>query len=529
MFFFLYIILVSSKVFYLSDIKYPIPKCEIDVYQNNSIIHYSLNNIMGSIDIRNDPFVNNLIVKIYLSRYFNKDMIEESNDKLSSCGLCHLNSSFCKKPNLIFSQDVLVNFRISGKREAYGSFQSDIDNLKTKYRLTSNIGKFQDLTFASLNIPMDELLLFNNDTIDELSCEDNLEIIFQLIVSTKNISILRDFVLVPVDLIQERVNSFNILCIPGEEYLSNYDCSQSNVYRVIKYKIENCLIPKKRTIQIESNELDIYLNNSLGYFNDSENCSINDHIYYNNLYMNNNSLLLQFKWCNETLDSIFKQSIYDDFSLNNCHNLLNDCGEYYKKSSTPALILLKPYYRLYKETIIALLNYLNCLSKNNTRILEIDKMIYHSIGILKNSCYFKNTFELDLDEYSTIYNYLVNFNQNGKDHCIKCSNTSFLNEIKCREHLFYCRFVIENFQNYTETDLIKWVKNEINHLKMNDTNESNYQFGQIFSEFLDPGQYGTEATILFLFLLIIFIITLIFISTLIIQFIMLKIIANKFK
>jgi len=530
MFFFLILIyIVSTKVFYLSDIRHSIPKCEIDVLnKNNKISHYYLNNIMGSVIIMNDLFANNLILKIFLSRYFIDDNTE-SNELLSSCELCRLNSSYCNnKINIIFSQDVLVNFRISVKREGYGDFTSDIENLKTKYRLTaSSFGN--DLTSSIITIPLDQLLSFNNDSINELKCENNLEIIFQLIVSTRNLTLIRDFVLVPFDI----DNSYNLLCIPGEEYLSRYDCSQSNVYRVIKYKIGNCLIPKKKTI-MKNDDLDRFLNNSLGIFNDSDNCSINNHIYHDSLFYHNklNKDFLNYVICNESIRSLFEKSIFDEPNLLQCENLISDCDESYEKVIIKKSILLKPYYRLVKETIIMLLNYMRCLSKTNTRITEIDKLLYHSISILKNSCYFKKSFELDLEEYHNIYNNLIHFNNKGKNSCIVCNhNNSLLNSIKCKEHFFYCRDVIDSFNNYSKSELISWFNREINHLKGNDTiiDNTEYRFSEIFKLFLDETQFGVEGTILFLFLLIIGIISLILIISLISQQIALKMINNRNK
>lgn len=522
--------IVSPKVFYLSDIRHPISKCEIDfLNKNNSISHYSLNNIMGSVIITSDPFGDNLILKIFLSRYFNDDN-QETNEILSSCELCRLNNSFCnKKINIIFSQDVLINFRISVKREGYGNFNSDIENLKTKFRLSSS-SFGNDLTSTIITIPLDQLLSFNNDSINELTCDDNLDIVFQLIVSTKNLTLQRDFILVPFDI--ENLHN-NKLCIPNEEYLSLYDCTQSNVYRVIKYKIENCLIPKKKTV-IKNDDIDNFLKNSLGIFNDSEKCSINNNFYYDSLFFHNklNKDLLDFKICNETIKSIFEKSIYDEINLIHCETLISDCDVDYEKKIIKKSILLKPFYRLLKQTIITLLNYMDCLSKNNTRIIEIDKLLYRSIGILKNSCYFKNYFDIDLEEYQNSYNNIINFNNKGNDHCSVCDhNNSLLNLIKCKDQLFYCKFIIENFDNYSKVELTYWYNHEIYHLKGNDNivNNTEYRFGEIFGLFLDESQFGIEATILFLFLFIIGIISIILIISLISQKLTLKIIENRNK
>src|SRR6185436_14294496 len=124
-----FFIISNAKFFYLTDNRYPIPNCDIEF----SSVIYNLKNIMGTIEIKNDPLVENLIFNIYLSTFLNDDNLTQLN--ISSCALCQIYENFCyTPPQFILSPNVYFNFIISVKREGYGLFYSR-ENLETKYRL----------------------------------------------------------------------------------------------------------------------------------------------------------------------------------------------------------------------------------------------------------------------------------------------------------------------------------------------------------------------------------------------------------
>src|SRR4029078_12739438 len=133
---YLFFYLVTSKLYYLSDIKYPIPYCDIDITSNKS---YHLNNIMGTIDISNDPLLLNLIIKFYLTN-------------ISSCYLCNVDktSHYCNNDSshieLFFTPEVDYNFWITVKKEGDSEFSSQIKNLTTKY-------KIEDNNYSEIQIP----------------------------------------------------------------------------------------------------------------------------------------------------------------------------------------------------------------------------------------------------------------------------------------------------------------------------------------------------------------------------------------
>lgn len=502
--FYFFFIISYGKFFYLTDKRYPIPYCEIEY----SSIKYNLQNIMGTIEITNDPLVENLIFNIYLSTFLS-DNNKSSN--ISSCQLCNVYENFCNKtPKFILSQDVFFNFIISVKREGYGIFYSR-ENLESKYLLEDGI---------TLKVPLEKLLNHNNDSIKNLNCNDKLEFLINLIISTNNDSIIkRDFVLSPINLIINNDNNFetdtyNILCIHNQEYLSNFDCSQNNVYRVNKYTIENCLLEKKKTINhIYDNEI----------IKSLDNCSVHDNIYYDSILFNNiqNEFSKDIiKICNQSFDYIFKNSIYDENNLYKCQKILIECGiideeddesinHFYNGS-----ILLKPFYRLYKETMILLLNYLNCLSKNNTMIIEIEKLIHRSIGILKNSCFLKDTLEIDYNEYQLLISQLFNINNNGKDHCLKCNDI----EMKCKENFYLCKHIIDSYQ-ISHQNIQDWYDLQENNQEEGGEREgeegeddllknNTSPFSEIFKLFLEKNQYGTGSILLFLFISLIIILIL---------------------
>jgi hypothetical protein len=495
-FFYFFFIISNGKFFYLTDNRYPIPDCNIEF----SSVVYNLKNIMGTIEITNDPLVENLIFNIYLSTFLSDNL----SLNISSCGLCQIYQPFCfSPPQFILSQDVYFNFIISVKKYGYGQFYSR-EGLQTKYKLQEGI---------ILKIPLETLLNHNNDSITNLSCDDKLEFIIDLIISTNNDSVIqREFVLSPINLIVDSNNdigtdTYNILCINNEEYLTNFDCSQSDVYRVNKYTIENCLIEKPKTIN------HIYDNLILP---PSNNCSFHDNIYYDSILFNNipNNFSNDItKICNQSFDYIFKNSIYDENNLYKCEQILIECdyNDYYDNQFYNGSILLKPFYRLYKETIMLLLNYLSCLSKNNTKIMEIEKLLHYSIGILKNSCFFKDTLEIDYKEYQHLIYQLYILNINGKDHCLKCNDF----EMKCIEEFYFCKYIIDSYkiskksiESFYESNIEKYLNEDSNQDQQEDEDllqNNTSPFIEIFKVFLEKNQYNTGSVLLFLFISLIFI------------------------
>lgn len=561
LFLFSFITIIIGKIYYLTDIKYNIPYCDIDFENNGKIDHYHLNNILGTLEIKNDPLVQNLILNFYLSyNLIDNHTINLSLINITSCELCQINENYCnqsnqiKPGNLIFSNDIYYNFRIILKRSGYGDFISNVENI-TKYKLIDS----KEYIYSSLTIPLETLLNHNNDSQSNINCNDKFEFILHIIVSTHNLTIRRDLILIPIEIIETIDNNlyisqdiYNLLCDPYEPLLSNFDCSLSNIYKVNTYKIENCLIPEKRISPLnynlnQTNEFNEILKNLIGIYKDSEQCSIHDDLYYDSLLFNKKikdknilNLINNIKWCNETWKDILEKSIFDISYIKQCNQIFIDCDysddliffNYNQNSS----IQLKPFFRLYKETIISLLNYLNCLSKNNnTRIIDIEKLIHRSIGIIKNSCYFKNGFELDYKNYHLIIYQLYNFNKYGYNNlCKKCNNDTISNQMKCKEDLFYCQFIHDSFLNSNDyidewyhienTNLLSGKYNQIIDDNENNTDQS---FGQNFNLFLEKSQYGIEAAILFTFILFISIFSLIMICCLCCQKCILIILTSK--
>lgn len=478
--YFLLFTIIVSKIYYLSDIKYPIPYCDSDSYH--------LNNIMGYIDITNDPLLYNLIIKFYLYN-------------ISSCDLCrHENERYCNNQSdnrLYFEKDVLYNFRITVKRESYGEFSTLIKNLTTKY--------FIENDSIELQIPIKTLLHYNNDY-GNPDCNDKFHIILSILAYTDIRKTV--FVLTPVELIKTIdnnyyiLNTYNLLCIPTEEYLSNFDCSQSNIYRVNIYNPENCLIQKNETKY--SDYGNNYIQESfLDKTPSSLTCSVYNHIYYDSRLFNNkkidNFISLDSIICNETWNSVLKRTIYDRNYLFQCNSVLNTCG-YNQYKPINDLIYLKPFYRLYKEIIIGMFNYLGCLSLNNTRIINIEKLLHRSIGILKASCYFKDDLLGDYEEYNNLIYQLLLFNTNGYGHCMKC-NVSKVTQ--CNEQVYYCQSIYSNYIDSREY-IDNWYQYELNNDIEDPENITEYD--RFLRLFLEESQYQNNSTLFLVVILLIFII-----------------------
>lgn len=476
--------LCASKLYYLSDLRYPVPYCTIDNHANKS---YRINNIMGSVEIYTDPLLINLIIKIYLNN-------------VSSCQLCLHDTVYCTNESyhvdLSFTQDVNYNFRITVKRDGDNVFSTHIGNLTTKY-------KIEDKDYSELQIPLSTLLRFNNDT-GSVDCNDKFDIILQIMARTEEWG--QAFVLTPVDLLKTfdyiyyLDNTYNLLCIPTEEYLSTYDCSQSNIYRVNKYYPDNCLIPKNESLY--SNYGNDYIKDLIGLLDLPSGCSIRNHIYYDSLLyhnMNIGDFNLNVIWCNETMISVLKKSIYDQNYLFQCKDVFKSLG--YQSTTIDNFIYLKPFYRLYKEIMIALFNYMKCLSLNNTRVIELinfEKLLHISIGVLKSSCPFKNGFNGDYEQYNNLISRLIIFNTNGINHCTPCITSN----ISLQDQLHYCQYLYSNYNDSNEY-LSHWYEEQ----KENDpiVNQNTTDYDKFFMLFLEGSQYYNNSIILSCVILLLFI------------------------
>jgi hypothetical protein len=473
---YLFFCIVLSKVYYLSDLRYPVPYCDIDFLNGTT---YHINNIMGTIDISNDPVISNLIIKIYLNN-------------IASCQLCRLDPIYCTNRSsldLFFAPDVHYNFRITVKRDGDSEFSTNISHLTSKY-------KIEDDGYTELQIPLSKLLQFNNDT-GSINCNDKFDIILHIIASTDIYN--NDFVLTPVDLLKTVDNdyyidnTYNLLCIPKEEYLSTSDCSLSNVYRVNKYYPDNCLIPKNESYGNYGYE---YIKGAIGLLDYPKGCSIRNHIYYDSLLFHNKTIgnfTLGTLWCNESWISVLKRSIYDQNYLNQCRNIFNTTGF----TQINDFIYLKPFYRLYKETIIGLFNYIGCLSLNNTRITTIEKLIHRSIGILKSSCDFKEGLSGDEEQYNNITKDILLFNTYGFGHCIPCITSIF----SLQDQLHYCQYIYSNYNDSREY-IDNWLNYQGQKPTVND-NQNLTNYDRFFMLFLEGNQYYSNSILLLCVILLI--------------------------
>lgn len=533
---FLMVHLMTTRMYYLTDIKYNSPYCAVSNMGNNSVNNYNITNIMGSIEITNDPLVQSLNFKIYLSVFIDDMLKENVNMNVESCELCNIDAIYCKngllRGHLIFSEDVTVNFRVIIKKLGNYGFSHNKDDIVTKYKITSFIKDANNIIYSNIKIPIEDLLSHNNDSYSELSCDSKIDILLHVIVSTNNMTIQRDFVLLPIDIYnsidnQIYIDSYQLLCIPGKELLSSFDCSQSSIYRAIHYELQNCLIPTTKTMNNNDNIFITNLIKNVTFINDDDdNCSVYNHLYYNTLfYMElismSNNIIFNYNWCNESLKDLLTYSFFEKTSIIDCYNYLNMDMDI--DINDTINIYTKPFYRLYKETIIALLNYANCqFVTNNIRNFDIEKLLYHSIGVLMNSCLWKDTFLMDISDYEITYNKLLKFNLLGTNDCKKCDISFFKPKIT-----YYCQSIIDNF-DILNNSLIEWKDNETlsllndnqDDLNTNDTTKNKY--GELFDMILEPYQY-IESNILFtLFLIIGVISSIIVIFSIIKYFIIIK-------
>jgi hypothetical protein len=329
----------------------------------------------------------------------------------------------------------------------------------------------------------------------------------------------------PIDVVKSidnklSIDNYNLLCIPGKEYLSSFDCSQSNTYRAIRYELQNCLIPYKKQVTINKttdNDKNIIKFEKESMYITLDNCTVYDHIYYNAIFYTNENktikgLGLHNNWCNDTWEYIIKESFYEKNNILYCHTFLglNDNDDIVNNNN----IFLKPYYRFYKETLITFFNYMNCFEVTKVRNYNMERLLYTSISIIQNSCIWKDGFEMDISEYELLFNKMVQFNTMGDKTCIKCSN-DFIKPLIT----FYCKNVVDNtatFEGYIE----KWEEKTIEELMNFTYDETNNtlpnRFGILFDMIMEPSQYGVESDILFtLFFVILFISSIIIVYTLV--------------
>jgi hypothetical protein len=517
--------IIYGKLYYLSDIKHNVPYCSIEsLDEKGNISKYNLTNIMGSVDITNDPLVRSLNFNFYLSLFID-DTFLDHNNMINSCELCHISSFYCnndnkiKKGNLLFSENILINFRVIIKKIGNYGFSHDKEKIITKYKVSSNSFKSSDdVIYSNVKVDIDDLLLHNKDNYDSLDCNTKLDILFHVVISTNNMSITRDFILMPIDIyksidnkLSQSSDNYQLLCIPSKEYLSSYDCSQSNIYRVIKYEFENCLIPEKTIIdnnKTKENDNEILkLQKDLLNIDIGKNCSVYDHMYYNTLLYNNEKTKFKIfnlnnSWCNETWLSVLDKSYFEKDYIKECFNRLGISSDYEDSIYYDNNIYLKPFYRFYKETLITYFNYINCNVLTKRKNYKIERLLYKSIGIITNSCMFKEGFNMDIKEYSNIFKEMMTFNLYGDGVCIKCYPCCMDEKIH-----YHCKDILQSIEN-NEEYINRWIN--ITKKILSDYNESDDEeknkFGILFDMILEKDQNGIESNILFaLFFIITFI------------------------
>lgn len=561
--FILFFLSDSTRIFYLTDLKYNSPYCYSNFYHiidNETYInHYKIPNIMGTVSFSNDPLIDTLNINIYIGKF-----IEDNNTlshKIFSCELCRGDERFCGRENLqnynvksnisynyieygdlFVSQDIDINFRITARRHSsnYDFISINSNALETVYDLYDSSIKKEiindnGLIYSSIRVPIKELLEHNNDNIMKINCNDSLDIITQLIVSIKDYNkIQKDIILSNIEIRRIFEDyyqlSSNRICIPQEQLLSNYDCGISNIYKVINYKIQNCLLPDRNFVSKNSysdysndkslNESNRYgddmISMLMGVKEDFYNCSIHERIYYDYIILNNFSLhsslnflnagLVKNGFCNISFQELLKKTIIDKYYIDIC--------DYHIRMSDYFIVELNPWYLLYKESIIAYFNYYNCKRKYSTIDLEENfkstkYLIQKSFDILSGSCEWMSTLNIDLEVFNDNIFKLKEFNNKGIENlCNKCILTEIIKgEDMVLQLCSKLSIILENEGGYHGwQERIKKEKSDSILNKINLLNKTliNPFIDHILIEFLEEEEYYKQAPLLLTFILVIF-------------------------